>query len=241
MEAVLSKMSNADRFLNAFNTIEQELYRILDLGQHRRFYELVKQASRVNPVVERYKADLMEYGDLRNAIVHTRTDGRVMAEPNDQAVEEIEQIASYLREPPKVVPLFQKEVVTMAAGDPIRKAIKFMYDRGYSQVPISSGGSVTALLTAGTVVRWLADCLEQGAFNPHETPISAVLEYTEHAQNYIFVNTATSLFDVQDMFYQYEQGGKKLEAILITENADPAEPLLGIITIWDLPLVHREI
>jgi CBS domain-containing protein len=234
-------MSNADRFLDAFNTIEQELYRMLELGQHRRFYELVKLASRINPVIERYKSDLLEYGDLRNAIVHTRTDGRVIAEPNDQTVAEIEHIASYLLEPPRVVPLFRREVVTMNAADPAGKAVKFMYRRGYSQIPIKDGPAVTALLTAGTVVRWLADCLDRDGFNPRETAIAAVLKYTEHPHNFKFVDTATSLFQVQDLFYQYGHGGKKLEAVLITDNADPAEPLLGIITIWDLPLVQREL
>lgn len=234
-------MSNAAKFLNAFVAIEQELCRMLDPGPHKRFYELVKLAARINPVVERYKSDLMEYGDLRNAIVHTRSGGHVIAEPNDQTVAEIERIAAYLLEPPKVIPLFQREVLALSNNDTADKAISFMSSRGYSQIPIQEDGATVALLTATTIVHWLAKCIKEDDFNPREATIRSVLGHAEHENNFKFVSAATSLFQVHDLFYRYEQGGKKLEAVLITENGIPAEPLLGIITIRHLPLVQREL
>lgn len=234
-------VSNAKRYLNAFTTIEKELCRMLDLGQRRRFYELVRMASKINPVVARYKADLLEYGDLRNAIVHTRAGGEVIAEPNERTVEAIERIAAYLLEPPRVIPLFRKDVLTLSAGSPVNKAIRLMSKHGYSQIPIKDGNTTIALLTTTTVVRWLAEALEAGTFNPQETPVGSILDYTEHEHNFKFVAAATSLFEVHDLFYLYKLDGKKLEAVLISEHGRPDEPILGIITIWHLPLVQREL
>jgi len=49
------------------------------------------------------------------------------------------------------------------------------------------------------------------------------------------------LFEVQDLFYRYYQQGRRLDAILITSSGSPAEPLLGIVTMRDLPLVQKEL
>jgi hypothetical protein len=85
-------MLNSDRFLNAFNSIERYLREFAKQGKETRFYALVDLASNSNPAVRRFKDDLKEFADLRNAIVHERTDGHVLAEPNDKAVNEIAAI-----------------------------------------------------------------------------------------------------------------------------------------------------
>lgn len=72
-------MLNSDRFLNAFSSIEQQLRKITRRGKETRFYQLVDEASASTPAVASYKDDLKEFADLRNAIVHERGDGRVIA------------------------------------------------------------------------------------------------------------------------------------------------------------------
>lgn len=71
--------------------------------------------------------------------------------------------------------------------------------------------------------------------------MAAVLEYTEHKDNFKFVGSTATLFEIRDLFYGYYQRGKRLDAILITSSGSPAEPLEGIITLRDLPLVQKEL
>lgn len=233
-------INNAERFLNAYAQIEQTLRKIVAPDRFLKFYELVKCACRTEPLVREYRVDLLEFGELRNAIVHNRTDGRIIAEPDDEAVAAIERIAAHLSEPPRVVPLFQKKVITVAGGDPISEAVKLLYRYSYSQLPVTENGITVALLTTNTITRWLGKSLENKV-SLEETAVDTVLEYTEHGDNFKFAGAGTTLFEIQDLFYWYYQRGKRLDAILITSTGSSAEPLLGIVTMRDLPLVQKEL
>ncbi len=232
--------SNAGRFLDAYTRIEQGLQKIVAPDRFLRFFELIKCACRLSPFVRRHKVDLMEFGELRNAIIHNRTDGRIIAEPDDEVVAAIERIAAQLTEPPLVVPLFEKKVITVAAGDSVEKAVSLLYRHSYSQLPVMEKGFVVALLTTNTIARWLGRALEKG-FSMEDSTVRSVLEYVEHGDNFKFIGAGTTLFEVQELFYTYYQRGKRLDAVLITPGGGAAEPLLGIITMRDLPLVQKEL
>jgi len=237
-------MSNSDRFLEAFNSIERHLRKIskskiTKTRRHPSFYALVDAASASNPAVRRSKVDLKEFADLRNAIVHERTDGHVIAEPNDQAVKEIEHIASLLLKPPRVIPRFQTEVFTLSVSDPVAMAVRCVFDRSFSQIPIYDAREFVGLLTTNTVARWLGACVKDDVFSLAETPITLVLDYTEDQDNHTFLSRSATLFEVLERFQYYETRGKRLEAILITHNGRRAEFVLGIITTWDLPKIYE--
>jgi len=68
-----------------------------------------------------------------------------------------------------------------------------------------------------------------------------VVEIAGHEDNYVAVSVNKSLFEIPDLFYHWQQEGKKLEAVLITQNGSLSESIIGIITNRDLPLVHREL
>lgn len=232
--------SNADRFLNAYCRIEQALRKMVAPDRFLKFYELVKGACRSDPLVRQYRVDLLELGELRNAIIHNRTDGRIIAEPDDEAVAAIERIAAHLSEPPRVLPLFSKRVITVKESDPISVAVKLLYRYSYSQLPVMGKGIITALLTTNTISRWLGRIMENR--EPLDDPaVGEVLEYTEHVDNFRLVGAGTTLFEIQDIFYRFYQRGKRLDAILITHGGCAEEPLLGIITMRDLPLVQKEL
>ncbi|NLA27654.1 MAG: CBS domain-containing protein [Firmicutes bacterium] len=232
--------NNADRFLDAYCRIEQALRRIVAPDRFLKFYELVKSACRIEPLVKQYRVDLLELGELRNAIVHNRTDGRIIAVPDDEAVAVIERIAAHLLEPPRVLPLFKKKVVTVKDEDPLSKAVKLLYHHSYSQLPVTDEGVIVALLTMNTISRWLGKTMENK--DPLEdTTVAEVLKYTEHGDNFRLVGAKTTLFEIQDLFYRFYQRGKKLDAVLITHGGSAEEPLLGIVTMRDLPLVQKEL
>lgn len=235
-------MSNSERFLNAYAAIEHEMQRILDLKEHRRFYDLLDMTARVHPVINRYKFDLKEFADLRNAIVHDRADGRIIAEPNDFAVESIEKIAAFLLEPPKVVPLFQKPVLTLPLNEPVGAAVKAMSRHSCSQVPVLDRGVIAGMITAQMIVRWLGVNLDAGELNLEETTLADIVQYAPpDACSYRLVSAGASLFEVLDLFYHCQAEGGKLEAVLITRRGEPGEPLIGIITNRDLPVLQRQL
>jgi hypothetical protein len=62
--------SNGDRFESAYNKIDALLRRKIVGAKTLSFSHVVTQAAERNPTVKAVKNDLLEYGDLRNAIVH---------------------------------------------------------------------------------------------------------------------------------------------------------------------------
>lgn len=238
----IKTMKNSERFLNAFVAIEKYLRGKCGLDQWATFSHLLEVASKTMPEIRRYKDDLREYGELRNAIVHeNRGDGYVIAEPNTTAVEAIEKIRDLIKKPPLVFPLFKSSVLSHDINDSIGNPLKEMTDKNYSQMPILNNGKFKALLTTDTIARWLGSNVDDDIFSLKETTIGHVIEFTEYPDNLHFVSRTTTLFKVLELFDKYEQNGKRLDALLITETGNQNDKILGIITLYDLPKLLREI
>ena len=235
-------MKNSERFLNAFVTIEKHLKNKCALDQWATFSQLVNDASKTMPEVRRYKDDLREYGELRNAIVHdNRGDGYVIAEPNTAAVESIEKIRDLIKKPPIIFPLFKINVLSHDIDDSIGNAVKEMTAKNFSQIPIVSHGKFKALLTTDTISRWLGSNVDDDIFSLKETTIGHVLKFSENPDNFHFVSKNATLFRVLEFFDDFERRGKRLDALLVTDSANPNDKIVGIITISDLPKLLREI
>jgi predicted transcriptional regulator len=234
-------MLNSDRFLLAFKKIEYCLNKIVKHKKRVKFYDLVQAAIESDPSIRFFQSDLEEYADLRNAIVHRYSNGQVIAEPNDKAVNEIESIASMICNPPRVSSLFKRNVVILSPEDSIEEAVNIMLKKSFSQLPVVKNTRFWGLLTTNTIARWLGSQTSENILNVKQTPITKVLNFTEDRDNHLFLKEDGTLFDVLEYFKEYEKKGKVLNAILITKSGSSSEKLLGIITIWDLPKIYGKL
>jgi len=232
-------MTNSAKFLDAFADIEKHLRKIAGADRQTAFYQLVEAAGMRSSNVRRYKDDLKEYADLRNAIVHERSDGRAIAEPHERVVTELQRLTAVITNPPQVLPMFQKKVHTVDADDRLSEALDFFFPKNFSQVPVMSGGKLIGLLTTNTVSRWLAAAVSRELVDLTEHSVRDALKHTEHDGNWRVVSRTTVLADVVDAFDVTEDAGKRLDAILVTHSGTTSEVLIGIITIHDMPKVLR--
>ena len=189
------------------------------------------------PEVKRFRVDLKEYADLRNAIVHELSDGHVIAEPNERAVHDIQRIELLILNPRTVIPLFQQKVQSLEESSSIGQAVSLMHKHSFSQIPITTSGTYLALLSANTIARWLGSQVDDDVFSVDETTIGEVLKYAEDTEDHTFMSKGSTLFQVLECFDDFERRGKRLEAVLITEKGNKSEALLGILTVFDLPKV----
>jgi CBS domain-containing protein len=228
-------MSQSEVFLKAFANLERWLRRSTNSERAVPFYQLVERAAELLPAARRFRDDLKEFADLRNAIIHERTDGHPIAEPNARVVEDIQRLEALLTSPPMVVSHFQRRVVTAEDTWPLSSAVKLMEARSFSQLPVTRADRFVALLTANTITRWLGAKAAEAIVNINQATIADVLKHTEDSENYVFIGRTSSLFDALAKFGDFEERGKPLDAILITHNGKATESLLGIITIFDVP------
>ena len=232
-------MSSSARFLDAFSAIEKLLRKMSRADRQVSFYQLVDAAAQRSPGVRRHKDDLKEYADLRNAIVHERSDGRAIAEPHESVVSELRRLAVALANPPRVLPLFQTKVHSVEITDRICEVLAFFFPRNFSQVPVMSNGRLVGLLTTTTVSRWLAAQARHELVVLTDHSVGDALKHLEHGGNWRVVARSTLLADVLDAFDVAKAAGKRLDAVLVTNSGRPTEALIGIITIHDMPRILR--
>lgn len=226
-------MKNSDVFLASFNRIDKELKSILTRKEFG-FYRAVKILQKSNPLIKRYKDDLLEFAELRNAIVHNRTDvSYVIAEPHESIVESIIKIEEELTKPKIVYSYFARKVYTLQANEKVLTLLEVIREKEFTKFPVYNGKEFLGLITQKGITNWLANELYNGNNIMIEQTLSDVLRYEDNG-NYKFISGNSSLYEAVDMFKEQIGNGHRLEAILLTENGDPTESLVGIVTNWDI-------
>jgi hypothetical protein len=91
---------NGDRFEGAYNKIDALLRKKVAGAKTLSFSAVVNEAARKDATVRANREDLLEYGDLRNAIVHDRGKTPVLlADPRGDVIIKIEKIVNSLSHP----------------------------------------------------------------------------------------------------------------------------------------------
>lgn len=234
-------MSNAEKFLGAFNNIEGELKYRYNIEQSVGFRKVINDISYKNRIIAMNKKLLESYTDLRNAIVYTAGEDFIIAQPHDDVVEKLKEIEMLILNPPKVIPLFQDGVLTLESTDSILDAIDIMFKNDYSQMPIVEDGEFIGLLNSNTITRWIGavdkKVDDNGSILILNTRIKDVLLYTEDDRNYEFIDRDYYLHQVIDVF----EGNRNMEALLVTHSGSKKEKLMGIITVWDLVRINKKL
>lgn len=225
---------NSEKFLTSFNRIEKLLKALLINRKEAGFSKTVKILRNSNAIVKRYGDDLLEFAELRNAIVHNKVDmAFVIAEPHNSVVERIAEIESELSQPKRVIPRFSRSVYMFQENDSLIAMLKVIHEKSLSKFPIYSGTEFRGLITQKGITNWIAMNIKNNYSIPVETSLVNVLPF-EEGNNYKFINSTTSIYEAVDIFKRQIGRGKRLEALLITKNGNPSEKLLGIITAWDV-------
>ncbi|GAA0414159.1 MAG: CBS domain-containing protein [Bacillota bacterium] len=224
---------NSERFLTAFNRIEKLLRALLIHKKDVGFSKAVKILRNSNALVRTYSDDLLEFAELRNAIVHNKIDmTHAIAEPHDTIVERIEEIEKELSEPKRVIPLFSRSVYCYQLTDPLNKLLTIIHEKQLSKFPVYQGEEFKGLLTQKGITNWLAGRKNQDKLNG-SCALEEVLPF-ENQDNTRFIHQGTTIYEAIEIFKEHTSKGERLEALLITKNGKPSSHLLGIITTWDI-------
>lgn len=225
-------MKNSDIFITLFNRIEKELRKLLK-RRYVGFTKSVKLLRRDNPVVKRYAEDLLEYAELRNAIVHNKVNTNfAIAEPHDSVIEAMRKIERELLEPRKVCPLFACDVLTFQVDDRLSDLLSTIYDNGFTKFPIYRDNKFQGLITQKGITSWLST-KAMHLPDPQEVFLADVLKCVRR-NNYRFIQPNVSVYRAEDIFKEQIGKGNRIEALLITNGGTAKEELQGIITNWDI-------
>ena len=231
--------SNASRFIAAYNTIDNALRSIYNFKRSMSYSDIIRRAASLNYVVRKYEDKLVDYGRLRNAIVHSSYEDVIIAEPHKDVLEEFEKIADLLSTPPKALStIASRDVISLQADTVISDIFKLIYQKGYKNIPIYDNNNLIGVANAGK----LAEVLGGAMVNDENindflntVTIKQVLLEAMDDNYYVIVSSKVTVEQVMELF----NSNRKLLVVLITPNGLLTEKPIGIITVGDVVDMNR--
>ena len=226
------KNVNAKRFIAAYNRLDQGLRDIYSIKRTLTFSDMVRKVANVNTVVARFEEDLIDYGRLRNAIVHKSGD-ELIAEPNIEVVEKLEKIARIINTPPRVIECLRPRKVYSVDGETTLKEVVLQMERsGYSVVPVYISGTLVGVINRKMIVDGIGRFVEQqkDIDDSINEPVSKCLDIFNETNHY---EVAPASLTIENLMYMFQQN-RKLSSVILTENGNYTEPAKVVIVSADL-------
>ena len=223
--------SNSKRFIDAYNRLDNGIRDIYNMKPSLSFSDCIRKAASINSVIKKYEDDLIEYGRLRNAIVH-RSGEETIAEPNTNVVEKFEAIARLICTPPRVMDtVANRSVYVVQANAILGDVIVKMFETGYSVVPVYENGKLIGVINRKMIVEAFGAAIAAGVdlVKFSKSTVGESLDFEGSASSYEVVSAAVTIDNVLYLF----QTNRKLSVIVITKNGNYDESPLGIVVTSD--------
>ncbi len=229
-------MTNAQKFLDHYNGLDQLFAKALNQSEHVPFSQRIKDLIPKNSIVRNYKDDLFQLGNLRNAISHQSKGGVPIAEPFEETVQLIQKILEEFKNPKRVIPAFQFEVFSVTPDTPLIDLLQEMKIKDFSQAPVlDSNRKVIEVISTNTISRWLFSEYENQLIDLTTAKISDLMPNIETNGNYALISRNTTVYEAAEIYLRKSREKKsKLDCLIITENGKPTEKLMGIVCIEDI-------
>ena len=228
----MPKSDKAKRFINAYNRLDRAMRDIYNLKPSLSFSDVVRRTATMNYVIKKYEDDLIDYGRLRNAIIHRSTD-EVIAEPYDEVVEKMESIVRLVTTPPMVTQILPKRSVSMAKDNvTVGSIIEDMSRTSYSNIPFYLKDTLVGVITRKMLVNSIGECIANGGdikkyFNEKAIDKLRILDENNH------YDVVSEKITIDNVLYMFQQN-KKLTTLIITKNGTYKELPVGIIVTSDV-------
>lgn len=224
--------SNAARFITAYNRLDKGLRDIYNFKPALSFSDVIRKAASINSVIKKYEDDLIDYGRLRNAIVH-RSDDVVIAEPLDSVVEAMESIVRMITTPPLAMQSIVNRSVFIAQGEvPLANVLSEMYKTGFSNIPVYLQNTLVGVLNRKMIIDGLGECIANGQdinsiLNKKVVDCLSVLDENNHYE------VVPANVTIDNLLYMFQQN-RKLSTVIITPSGAYTEKPVGIVVTADI-------
>ncbi|MBQ7579469.1 MAG: CBS domain-containing protein [Clostridia bacterium] len=223
---------NAERFINSYNTLDKTLRDLYNIKPNLTFSDTIRKVASVNSVVKKHEDDLIDYGRLRNAIVHRSISGEVIAEPHDDVVLKLEAITRQVKTPPRAMDsVVNRKVFVVDGAEKIKNLLMEMYKSGYSNIPVYRSGTLVGVVSRKMLVEAMGKAVMQ------ENSIDEFLN--KSVMDSLDLENISSHYDVvpasitiDNLLYLFQQN-RKLSTVIITKTGSYSEQPLGIVVTAD--------
>ena len=172
---------------------------------------------------------MIEFGRLRNAIVHGAGD-TLIAEPNIEVVEKIEQIARIVTTPPRVIDVLPKRKVFIVNGSAsLQSVCEEMFESGYSIIPVYIKDTLVGVVNRKMIVDAIGEAIKAGVSVDKilKDSVANALDVLNVVNHY---EVAPSSITIDGILFMFQQN-RKLSTVIITKNGNyNEEPIAVVVT-----------
>jgi len=224
--------NNGKRFIECYNILDKAVREIYNLKPNLTFTDVIRKAASVNSVIKKYEDDIIDFGRLRNAIVHRAINDEVIAEPHDDVVLKFEQITRLITTPPRALDsIVNRKVFIVDAATKVRIVIQEMFKSGFSNVPVYRGKTLMGVISRKMVLDALGEAIlnNQSVDDVLDAPCFDALNVTNITNHYEVVPANIT---IDNLLYIFQQN-RKVSTVIITKTGSYNEPPLGIVVTAD--------
>ncbi len=223
-----------EQFLDSWRRLETAAERVV--GSDSRTNAVVRLCR--DPRFSAYRDELDYCREVRNLLSHqAKVNGEYAVYPSDAVLEMLNTVLKKLEDPARVTDVMTplSKLVTATENTPVLDLMRRMHSRGLSHVPILKNDRVVGVFSVETIFQGVLD---------GKWPLEAdttLKEYTNYlpanghmGSEYRFINRSTTLANAEIMFEKACNRNRKLKLLLVTKDGGEDEPLLGVVTPYDL-------
>ncbi len=231
----MEKARLGERFIHCFNAIDQGLRVKYDFNRSMGFSELIRKTVPLNYIVRKYEDDLIDYGRLRNAIVHHSKEDMLIAEPHLSVVETMEKIEALLNKPDLVVdtPYCCREVLRIDGNVAMQDVIKKIAKSGYSNLPVYHNGKLIGVANGQKIIDVFGIYLESGGKAKTFLENMKIEDILERFESKNFYELKSVKLTVDEAILEFSNN-PRLRAVLISQNGNEKEIPFAIVTPADI-------
>lgn len=223
-----------ERFIECFNKVDYALRTKYNLNRSMGFSDLIRKTVALNFVVRKYEDELIDFGRLRNAIVHQSRGDAIIAEPHEDIVKQFEKIESLINKPAVALDtICRRDILSVDSEKSMEDVIKLIATSHYSNIPVYKDKTLIGIANGQRILDAFGNYLQAGGKAKvflENIKIEDMLQRIEPSNYYLVKPANLTVEDALQLFHE----NPKLLAVLITRTGNDSEIPLGIITTGDI-------
>ncbi len=233
-------MNRTETFIELYKRLEElAMERYGYPADGRAVYQLQRR-----PEFRSIRDELDYCREVRNLLQHRRKlKESFPVEPSGAMVDFLRGVVARVENPLRArdiqVPL--SAVMHRSMEDLVRPAMLEMRERGFSHVPILSGGVVTGVFSVNTVFTCLLEGEVLGIDEQMRfSDLRAWLPPEKHrAESFRFIREDKLVDEIAAMIEKAQARHDRIGLMFTTRTGSPRDPILGLLTAWDVAGVRR--
>ncbi len=228
-------MDNSQIYIEKYKRLEAVVRRVYRLPKKDSISYFLKHQKQFS----KYYDDISYCQEVRNFMQHReKVNNRFAIEPNDAMLAFIDQLIQKIENRPKCrdICIKLRNIERRTLSDSVRETIKVMRRMVYTHIPIFENGVLVGVFDENSLFNYVAE--NEIVDVDDDLTFADIREYLSlqgrEMEEFLFVRASMYVEDLEKEIQRYFNQNKRVGIAFLTANGRENEPILGMVTPWDI-------